>query len=274
MDRTAAAELRVERVLWSAGGREVLRGVSLGAGRGEVVGLLGRNGAGKSSLLRCIARLARPAAGRVLLDGGDVWRMTPREAARRIAVVFQGAAGELALGVREVVELGRLPHGGTWSRAAAADRVAVDRALRLLDLEALAGRRVDRLSGGERQRVMVARALAQEPRLLVLDEPTNHLDVRHQLAILALIRRLGCTVLAALHDLNLAAAFCDRLVLLEDGAVAAVGTPEEVLTPSLIQRAFVVAATVDRHPFHGRPRVSYVAHPPPDLDPPDLEAAS
>jgi iron complex transport system ATP-binding protein len=239
------------------GGRVVLSGVSLGLAPGEILGLLGENGAGKSSLLRCCARLLRPCRGRVRLGGVDLWAMAPRAVARRVAVVVQEGAADPALSVAELVALGRLPHRRGFASLGAADRDAVERALRAMRIEALADRRLGELSGGERQRASIARALAQAPDVLILDEPTNHLDVRHQIDTLRRLSGLGAGVIVALHDLNLAAAFCDRLIVLKQGRAVATGTPVEVLTSELIRRAFEVAALIDRHPTGGHPRVSF-----------------
>ena len=254
-----ASLLEINGLAVTLGGRPVLSGIDLAVAPGEVVGILGPNGAGKSTLLRCAARLARPSAGRVTLAGRTIWRETARAVAARVAFMPQEVPADVALTVREVVALGRLPHRGLFaSPARDDDRAVVDGAMRAVGIAALADRPMTEISGGERQRVVVARALAQTPELLILDEPTNHLDVRFQIEILAVVRKRGSAVLAALHDLNLAAAFCDRLVLLEAGRIAALGTPEAVLTPDLIERAFAVAATVDAHPDHGRPRVSFM----------------
>jgi len=229
---------------WSAGGALVVDGVSLALREGETLGLLGPNGSGKSSLLRLLAGLRRPDGGAVVLDGAELRTLRRGEVARRVAVVEQQAATEVDLTAEQVVRLGRIPHRGTWSGDADADARAVERALLETGTAALRDRRWRTLSGGEQQRVQIARALAQEPRELLLDEPTNHLDVRHQLDLLALVRRLPLTTVVALHDLNLAALFCDRLVVLRGGRLVAAGCPAEVLTPALIAAVYEVAAEV------------------------------
>jgi iron complex transport system ATP-binding protein len=250
-----------------ASGRDLVTDIALSVGRGEIVGLLGENGAGKSTLLHCIGRLRRPSAGRVLLDGVDVWSLPARRVARQMAVLLQDVPQNLEMTVAEVVALGRLPHRRLLERTNEPDRLAVQGALGAVGIEALADATFGRLSGGERQRVMLARVLAQEPEFLLLDEPTNHLDIRHQLELLGVVRARGCAVVAALHDLNLASAFCDRLVVMRGGRVVASGTPMEILTPELVRRAFEVAVSIDRHPFHDRPRVSFApSNPSPLLD--------
>jgi iron complex transport system ATP-binding protein len=224
--------------------REVLRGVSLSLARGELVALLGTNGSGKTTLLRCFAGTLVPSAGDVLFDGRSVvgWR---REAlARRVAVLPQQLELPGGFRVAELVAMGRAPHARRLFGSTAEDEAAVERALNDADATELADRLVEELSGGERQRLLVAMALAQEPELLLLDEPTVHLDLSHQVALLGAIRRLrarrGLTVLAVLHDLNLAAAFAPRVAVLEAGRVVADGSPLEVLTPELVRRVFGV----------------------------------
>jgi iron complex transport system ATP-binding protein len=249
----AAQDLR-----WSAGGRLILGGVTLQAAPGRMLGLLGPNGSGKSSLLHLLAGLRRPAAGQALLDGQPISRMPRRSAARRIALVAQHSETEAAVTVQEVVRLGRTPHRGPLSGWSAADEAALDAALGHTALHALRDRRWHSLSGGERQRTQIARALAQQPTHLLLDEPTNHLDIRHQLEILALVARLPVTSIVALHDLNLAAMFCDELALLQDGQLAAAGTPAAVLTEARIRAVFGVRAEVGPSPQPGRIRVQFV----------------
>lgn len=225
-------------------GALIIRDISLDVRPGELLVIIGPNGAGKSSLLRCIYRAHRPTSGEVLLDGKNVWEMKPRIAARKIAAVLQETPGDFPFSVREVVAMGRTPHvSGLWSGAA--DQAIVEATIQRLDLAALADRRWHGLSGGERQRTLLARALAQQPGLIVLDEPTNHLDIRHQLELLHILRGLGLTVVASLHDLTLAAAVADRVLVMCDGAAVALGAPEEVLTPGLIRSVFGVEARVD-----------------------------
>ncbi|MEO0678390.1 MAG: ABC transporter ATP-binding protein, partial [Pseudomonadota bacterium] len=209
---------------------------SLAAGR--VLGILGSNGAGKTTLLRLLYRFHRPLAGQVLLDGSDLWSMSARDAAQSVAAVLQEQPSDFALTVGEIVALGRTPHRRGFAGSSGAHDIGViDAALSQLDLHGLAHRHLGTLSGGERQRVMVARALAQEPRLLILDEPTNHLDIRHQLEVLELIRHLPLTIVTSLHDLNLAASVCDDILLLQDGHPLGFGPPEHVLSEAAVSRA-------------------------------------
>lgn len=250
------ASLSIDGVGVDIAGRRIIDQISLTAHR-NVVGLVGPNGSGKSTLLRTVYRMLRPSDGHVVADDQDVWILPAREAARITAAVVQDSPADLELTVADCVATGRLPHG----RLLAADRVGdgaiVDHAMRSAGIAELADRQVSTLSGGERQRVHLARALAQEPQLLVLDEPTNHLDVRHQLELLALVRELAVTTLITLHDLNLAAAYCDQIVMLEHGRVVASGAPEDVFTPELLLRVFGVRADTLINPLTGRLQLVY-----------------
>ncbi|WP_028925138.1 ABC transporter ATP-binding protein [Pseudonocardia acaciae] len=233
------------------GGRTVLRGVELSVGRGETVGIVGPNGSGKSTLLRVLAGILRPAAGQVRLDGVALDRLPGRRRARLIALVGQEEQLPAELRVGELVALGRVPHQPPWAAESREDRDAVIRALDLVDMADAVDRPVDQLSGGERRRALLARGLAQQAPLLMLDEPTNHLDVRHQLALLELARGLGRTVLMAMHDLNLAASACDRLVVLHDGRARPAVAPERALAPDAVLEVFGVDAVPVAHPFTG-----------------------
>jgi iron complex transport system ATP-binding protein len=225
------------------GSRVAVDGVSFAAREGEFVGLLGPNGAGKSTLIRLVAGLLAPSSGTVRLAGLDPHAAPRRQVARLCALVPQEPRLDWPFTVREVVMMGRSAHQGLLGVAGRDDLGAVEGALSACDLLHLAGRRVDALSGGERRRVFFARALAQEPRVLLLDEPTAFLDLAHQVAAMEMARlaaRGGLCVVAVLHDLNLAAAACDRLVALRDGRVAASGAPAEVLTEERVREVWGV----------------------------------
>ncbi|MFG2333964.1 ABC transporter ATP-binding protein [Streptomyces sp. NPDC048604] len=233
-------------------GARLVRDITLHAAAGQVVGLVGPNGSGKSSLLRCVYRALRPATGTVRLDGEDLHAMDAREGARLLAALPQETSAEFDFSVGEVVAMGRLPHrrGATGRLTADDDRICAQ-ALARVGAAHLTDRSLLTLSGGERQRVLIARALAQQPRVLVLDEPTNHLDIAQQLEVLALVRGLGPTVLVALHDLNLAARHCDVLYVIADGRIVASGPPHDVLSPDLLAKVFGVRAHRVRHPDTG-----------------------
>jgi iron complex transport system ATP-binding protein len=240
-------DLFVRKVSWKTGqGKVILHPVSFELPAGEVLGIAGANGAGKSTLLRLLYRYLKPHSGNILVDGRDLWHLSAREAARTIAAVLQEQPTDFALSVREIVVLGRRPYANGIASAGKRDAEIVDDCLRKMDLQSYAHRAFGTLSGGERQRVMVARALAQEPKLLVLDEPTNHLDIRHQLEIVELIADLNVTIVTSLHDLNLASRVCDKVLLLHEGRLVAHGVPEAVLTPGNIEQAYAVQVRLEQ----------------------------
>ncbi|TCJ94977.1 ABC transporter ATP-binding protein [Nocardia alba] len=249
--------LRAQELRWTRGGHLILDGVTVEPVEGETIGLLGPNGSGKSSLLRLLSGIGHPDSGRVLLDDTDIARLRRHRIARRIAVVDQHADTEVDITVEDVVSLGRIPHRGVFGGDAAADAAAIRESLSHTGMTDKAGDRWHTLSGGERQRTQIARALAQRPHELLLDEPTNHLDIRHQLDILALVAALPITSYIALHDLNLAAMFCDRVLILDEGRVVAMGRPAEVITAELIEQVYRVRAQVSTDPDHGYPVVSF-----------------
>lgn len=252
----AGAALTVEDVTVEIAGRSIVADITLHAER-EVVGLIGPNGSGKSTVLRTVYRMLRPASGRVTAAGRDVWESNAREAARVTAAVVQDGPSDLELTVAECVATGRIAYGRLLGADTKADVDAIRRAMELAGVTGFADRDMSTLSGGERQRVQLARALAQEPRILVLDEPTNHLDIQHQLELMALVRSLAVTTVVTLHDLNLAAAYCDRLVVLSGGAVVATGEPADVLTPDLLRKVFGVQAMGIKNPLTGRLQLVY-----------------
>ncbi|MFI8874419.1 ABC transporter ATP-binding protein [Streptomyces sp. NPDC055243] len=244
MASNAEPGLRADRVSRTAAGHLIIDGVTLAPPPGATVGLLGPNGSGKSTLLRILAGVLAPASGVVTLDGRPLRDVGRRTVARRVAVVDQDATTQVELSVREVVRLGRIPHRRPWSGATPQDEEAVREALTRTGLADRATQSWHTLSGGERQRVQIARALAQTPRELLLDEPTNHLDIQHQLDLLALVADLPLTSVIALHDLNLAAMFCDQVLVLREGVAYAAGTPAEVITEELIAKVYGVRAVV------------------------------
>ncbi|AHI23366.1 ABC transporter ATP-binding protein [Corynebacterium vitaeruminis] len=248
--------LRAKDLVWDRGGNLVVNGVSLDPHDGETIGLLGPNGSGKSSLLRLMAGMAQPTSGEVLFAEKPLASTSKKQRARAIAVVSQHADTIVDINVLEAVKLGRIPHRGTFGGDPVRDAEAVERALERTGLIQLKDKPWHKLSGGERQRVQIARALAQEPTQLLLDEPTNHLDIKHQLELLRLVVALPLTSIIAIHDLNLAALFCDRVVVLRSGELVAAGRPADVLTPALIRDVYEVEASVE--PLGaGRVRINY-----------------
>lgn len=242
----------------SVKGHRLVDSVDLDARSGQVVGLLGPNGSGKTTLLRLLAGLGVPETGVIRYDDQDLHTMRRRAVATRLAVVEQDSIAHTDLTVRQVVEIGRIPFRGRFAALSPVDDEIIDAALKQVNITHLQHRSWHSLSGGERQRTQLARALAQQPREILLDEPTNHLDIRHQLELMDLLRALEATCIIALHDLNLAARYCDHLVVLDGGRVAGAGAPEKVLTADLLADVYGVEAVVDREPTHGAVRVSFV----------------
>jgi iron complex transport system permease protein len=223
-----------------------------------VVGLVGPNGSGKSSLLRALYRSMKPRSGIVKVDEVNVWDdLSPRSAARIIGVVGQEHSSDFSFSVREVVATGRTPHHSAFSRLGEIDRDIVSAALARTGMHGFGSRLFAELSGGEKQRVMLARAIAQQPSVLVLDEPTNHLDIRAQLELMELVAELGTTTIVAIHELALAAAYCDYVCLLSGGVVVATGPTAEVLTEDLLSEVFGVQVHLGTHPLTGRPLLSF-----------------
>lgn len=249
--------ISLENVHWAYGGSIIVNGVSLDAAPGSTLGLLGPNGSGKSSLLRLICRIRKVQSGVITLGGEDITTLSQAQIARSTAFVEQQATTEIQVSVVDVVRLGRTPHRSPIAIWKQEDETAVQDALAHVGMLDKASRLWHTLSGGEKQRVHIARALAQTPSQLLLDEPTNHLDIQHQLDILALVSRLPVTCIVALHDLNLAAMFCDNLAVMHAGEIVAFGTPEEVLTETLIREVFGVRARIERSSYHGRCHIQY-----------------
>ncbi|AYF26790.1 histidinol phosphatase [Micromonospora tulbaghiae] len=239
--------LEITGVSWTVPAARILDHVTCTVPAGSLVGLLGPNGSGKTTLLRAVAGLVRPDTGGVSITGDPIAGMRRFTLARRVALLAQHAETDLDLTVRDVVLLGRIPHCRSRWCDTDADHAAVDQALDRVDMAGFASRKWLTLSGGERQRAQLARALAQEPELLLLDEPINHLDIGHQLQLLSLVRRAKVTTLAALHDLNLAVMFCSTVVVLHHGRVAAAGPPGQVLTAGLLADVYGVDADVREH---------------------------
>jgi iron complex transport system ATP-binding protein len=257
LERTA--RLRADGVRLGYADRVVVRDVTLAVPDGRVTVIVGANACGKSTLLRGLARLLRPAGGRVLLDGEEIHRRPTREVARLLGLLPQDPVAPEGVTVADLVARGRYPHRGAFQRWSEDDERAVRSALELTDTASLADRMVDQLSGGQRQRVWVAMALAQGTDLLLLDEPTTYLDIAHQVEVLDLLHDLnqdrGTTVVMVLHDLNLAARYADHLVALKDGEVVAEGAPSEVVTERTVATVFGLEVRVVPDPVSHTPLV-------------------
>lgn len=251
--------LNVHGLRFGYGRDPVVRDVGIRVELGEIVALVGPNGAGKSTVLACVAGPetlgGRTSTGTIELGGRDASTLTPRARARLVGYLPQNLPSDIALSVRELVWLGRHPHLGAFGTRRPEDAAAVDGALAACELTELAARPTGQLSGGERQRAYLASALSGTPHLLLLDEPTSALDLRHALGLLAILRRGSAAVLMATHDLNLASRYCDRMAVLCQGELRAFGTPDEVLTPTLLADVYGVEATILRDPATARPVV-------------------
>ncbi len=249
--------LDVQGLYWGVDGRDILHDVEISVESGAMVGLIGPNGSGKSSLLRCVYRALKPRAGSIAIDGDDLWSISSKEAARRIAVVLQETPSEFDFTAYEIVSMGRNPHKQMFDRDNEQDNKIIEDALDQVGMASFAARSFATLSGGEKQRILIARTLSQQASFLLLDEPTNHLDIRYQLEIMNLVKELGLSTLAALHDLNIATEYCDKIYVIDGGRIVASGPPSEVLRPRLIKQVFGVVASVDHNTYTGKPRLNF-----------------
>ena len=237
-------EIRTDALHAMLGGTEILHGLDFTAGDRSLVGVIGPNGSGKSTLLKCIYRVLKPSDGAVFVDGQPLSEYRVRDSAKKIAVLAQHNFYNFEFTVQDVVLMGRAPHKRALERDSAADFKIVHEAMERVGVAPLRDRLFSTLSGGEQQRVLLARALAQQTPCLILDEPTNHLDIKYQLELLDLVRSLDRTVIAAIHDLNIAAMYCDTIFVMQSGRIVAAGAPRDVLTRSLIRSVYEVDADV------------------------------
>lgn len=233
-------EICAESLKLALGGADILKEVTVKASKGEFIGVIGPNGSGKSTLLKCIYRVLHPDGGEIELNGRPLRTYSYKESAREMAVVAQHNYYNFEFSVRDVVLMGRSPHKKAMERDNQEDYRIVEEALKTVGMEEFKDRSFSTLSGGEQQRVILARALAQKTNCLILDEPTNHLDIKYQLQLMDIVHSLGLTVISAIHDLNIAAMYCDKIFVVKDGEIAAFGKPEEVLTKDFIKKVYEV----------------------------------
>jgi len=252
-------EILAEAVKMFLGNKEILKGIDFTLHNKEFVGIIGPNGSGKSTFLKCVYRVQRPTSGSIMLDGKPMDELSFRDSALKLAVVAQHNFYNFDFSVLEVVLMGRTPHKKILERDNAEDFRIAREALRTVEMEKFEKRSFSTLSGGEQQRVILARALTQQTECLVLDEPTNHLDIKYQLQIMDIVKRLNLTVVSAIHDLNIAAMYCDKLVALKDGKIVGAGTPQKLLTEQFIYDMYEVKSTVYTDKLTGR--INIVYHP-------------
>lgn len=251
-------ELKVDHMVVSLSGINIVQDISLHVDNGEFVGLIGPNGCGKSTLLKSIYKVIKPKQGTVLLDEVDVVRASPRFVSKKMAVVGQLNEMSFDFTVYEMVMMGRTPHKQLMESDHEEDYEIVNAALKRVDLLDYSNRSYFTLSGGEKQRVILARAIAQQSEFLVLDEPTNHLDIKYQLQILSIVKSLNVATLAALHDLSLAAMYCNVLYVVKNGQVVASGKPDEVLTKELIRHVYEIDCEIYANPVNGQLAFAYI----------------
>ncbi|MFV0518140.1 MAG: ABC transporter ATP-binding protein [Aminipila sp.] len=249
--------LSVEHICVSISKKEIVKNISLNVQNGEVVGILGPNGCGKSTLLKSIYKVLKPSEGTVFLEKENVIDAKPKSIAKKMAVVGQFNELSFDFSVQEVVMLGRAPHKSLMEADKEEDFQLVENALRIVNLLEYKDRSYSTLSGGEKQRVILARAIAQEPKFLVLDEPTNHLDIKYQLQILNIVKKLNIGVLAALHDLTISADFCDKIYMMKKGEIIAYGSPTEILTKELIKEVYEIDCEIYRNPINNKFAIVY-----------------
>lgn len=239
--------IEANNVSWGIKNNAILKHINLHIQRGKFVGLIGPNGAGKSSLLRCLYRFNQPNSGEVKFNTINIWQLKSDEYAKQVAVVLQESPSQFNLSLFDVVALGLTPHKTLFSSTTQADRKKIIEAINRVGLESHSEQLFESLSGGEKQRALIARAIVQQPQLLIMDEPTSHLDVKYQIQVMELAKSLGVTVFASFHDLNLAAAMCDELVVIKNGKIISQGTPVEVINETMLSSVFGVCAQVTRH---------------------------
>ena len=248
--------IQTDNIQVSFGPKTILHDIFLDIRDKEFVGIIGPNGSGKSTFLKCLYRVLQPNHGKIFFDGTEMSSLSHRDTALKMAVVAQHSTVNFDFSVLEMVLMGRSPYKGLLDRDQINDYEIARHALSQVGLSDFESRNFNTLSGGEQQRVILARALAQRTECLVLDEPTNHLDIKYQLELMTIVKRLDATVVSAIHDLNLAAIYCDRLIALKDGSVVCTGTPHEVLTEETIRHIYGVSATVQTLP-NGRLNIIY-----------------
>ncbi len=251
---------RTEGIRFDINGKTIIEGIDFRGENGKLTGIIGPNGSGKSTFLKNIYRVLSPTEGAVLIDNINIRRLSGKESARKMAVVAQEETGSFDFSVREIVLMGRYPYKKAFDTDSSLDREIARKAIADTGLTGLEDRSFVTLSGGEKQRVLIARALAQQAKLIILDEPTNHLDIGFKLQVFELVKELDITIVAAIHDINLAALYCDRIYVLQNGRVVTSGTPEEVFTRTLMKEVFGVNTDITINPHTGKPQIYFTGN--------------
>ena len=251
-------KLEVKDIKYSIDQKLIVKGVSLGIKEGDFVGLIGPNGCGKSTLLKNIYKVYKPDSGAVYIDGRDLSEMTSKETAREMSVMQQENNVEFDMTVYDMVMLGRFAHQNLWNNDKIREREIVESAIKEVGMEGYEDRSFLSLSGGEKQRTLVARALVQQSKLIILDEPTNHLDIGYQYQIMNILKAQDLTVFSSIHDMNIAACYCDKIIMMKAGHIVKVGTPKEVMVPDMIKGLFGVDTKITENPVTGKPNVIFL----------------
>jgi iron complex transport system ATP-binding protein len=253
----ADIHLSAESLSWRKANQWLLKDVDFTAPRGQFTGIIGPNGSGKTSLLRCLYGFCRPTSGCVSLNNQSIHQLSVAERAKRIAIVLQDQSTDLTLTVESILKLGRIPHQGDVGFHHPDWLESEWQMIEQLEVDLLMSMRFDHLSGGEKQRVMICRALMQKPEILILDEPGNHLDIGHQYQIFSMIKALKLSVICSLHDLNIAAEFCDQIAVMHKGRLVLQGSADDVLTEPFIEKIYGIRSVRDKHPATDSLRLSF-----------------
>ncbi len=250
--------IEIKNLVYETRNKKILDGVSMEIPQGKFIGIIGANGAGKSTLLKNIYGVYEPTSGEIFVEGKNIRKISKKERARKIAVLAQEDEHQFDFTIEQIVEMGRYPYKKIFEDYSDKDREIAIQMLEKTGMKKYIGQSFKNLSGGEKQRVLIARALVQETSILILDEPTNHLDIGYQLQLLHLIKHLNKTVVAAIHDLNIASMFCDYLFVMKDGKVVASGSAEEIFTPTILKNIFGIECYIGKNPINNKIQISYL----------------
>ncbi|WP_297639083.1 ABC transporter ATP-binding protein [uncultured Clostridium sp.] len=253
------SKLQIENLDYYIQNKKILDNIKLEIKEGEFVGIIGSNGSGKSTLLKNIYRIYKPQKGEIFIDDKDIFKMKGKEIAKKLGVLAQENSSEFDFKVEDVVKMGRYPYKSLFEDYSKKDLEIVDKMLKKVGMDKLKERNFNSLSGGEKQRVLIARALVQDAEILILDEPTNHLDVGYQLQIMDIVKKLRITTFAAIHDMNIAAMYCDYLILMKEGKIIKKGRTEEILTQKIIKEIFNVECHIGKNPITGTVHIFYIS---------------